>query len=152
MNKDALLAAARDGLRQRIEESKVQLAQILRRANEAPGAMESHSDTDKNLYGRQAGGQQDAIGAMEVEYALMETLALPRSIVAEIGSLITTKDERGEFRYFILPGGGGIKVFEGDHEVVVVTPATPLGSILLGKKVGEIVAVGSRILTILEIA
>ncbi len=152
MNKDALLAAAQDGLRQRIEESKVQLAQILRRANEAPGAMESHSDTDKNLYGRQAGGQQDAIGAMEVEYALMETLALPRSIVAEIGSLVTTKDERGESRYFILPGGGGIKVSEGDYEVVVVTPATPLGSILLGKKVGEIVAVGSRILTILEIA
>ncbi|MBP9771546.1 MAG: hypothetical protein KBD16_01325 [Candidatus Pacebacteria bacterium] len=152
MNKDTLLVAAREGLRQRIEESKVQLAQILRRANEAPGAMESHSDTDKNLYGRQAGGQQEAIGAMEIEYTLMETLVFPESAVAGVGSLVTTKDEKGESRYFILPGGGGIKLRENDVEVIVVTPSTPLGLILLGKKAGEVVAVGSRILTIVEIA
>lgn len=138
-------------IRSRISDSELQLAEILRRANEAPGAMQSHSDTDKNLYGRQAAGQREAIEAMERGHALTEILTLESNAKVAIGSLVVTQDEKGIHRYFLLPGGGGITIEDAEGPIVIVTPQTPLGSALLEKEKGETASVAARVLTILEI-
>lgn len=151
LDKSRLLGAILEELSKRIKESEAQLAEILRRANEAPGAMESHSDTDKNQWGRQAAGQRQTIEAMKLERTAMEALPLIRTGPVEVGSLIEVRDEKDTHRYFLLPGGGGIKIREGAWEVVAVSPTTPLGTALLGKKAGEVAHVANRTLTVLEI-
>ena len=151
MDKKILLQSILNEIRSQIGESELQLAEILRRANDAPGAMQSHSDTDKNLYGRQAAGQKEAIDTMKHEHALTEMLVFEPSAEVIVGSLVVLEDEKGIHRYFLLHGGGGITVEGEEGNVTVVTPRTPLGAALIGKKKAETVGVASRVLTILDI-
>lgn len=44
-------------------------------------------------------------------------------------------------RFFIGPQGGGMKVADGDGEIVVITPGSPLGRALLGMRCGDEVRV-----------
>jgi transcription elongation GreA/GreB family factor len=44
---------------------------------------------------------------------------------------------------FIGPQEGGMKVTDGLIEIVVITPASPLGRSLIGKTVGDMVRIGS---------
>ena len=43
---------------------------------------------------------------------------------------------------FIGPLEGGMKVVEDLTEVVVITPASPLGRVLIGKSIGDLVRIG----------
>ncbi len=53
-------------------------------------------------------------------------------------ALVTLEDEEGrERRLFIGPQAGGMKLADPDGEIVVVTPASPLGKRLLGLTVGD---------------
>lgn len=57
----------------------------------------------------------------------------PRDPVA-IGALVTIEDEQGERAYLIAADGGGVMLTGG---VQVVTPRSPLGKALVGKRVGD---------------
>lgn len=46
--------------------------------------------------------------------------------------------------YFIAPQGGGLITRVNDKPVQVITPASPMGEALMGKRQGEIVEVESR--------
>ena len=53
-------------------------------------------------------------------------------------ALVTLEDEEGaERRLFIGPQAGGMKIADPDGEIVVITPASPLGRRLLGLLVGD---------------
>jgi transcription elongation GreA/GreB family factor len=53
-------------------------------------------------------------------------------------ALVEVEDAGGaRQRYFVLPAGGGVKVGTGAGEVQVVTPASPLGRLLIGKQVDD---------------
>jgi len=55
-----------------------------------------------------------------------------------LGALVTLEDEAGGItRVFLGPEAGGLKLATEAGEVVVVTPAAPLGGELLGKTVGD---------------
>ena len=49
--------------------------------------------------------------------------------------------------YFIAPQGGGLITNVGGRPVQVITPQSPLGEVLLGKKVGDEVKVEIRVNT-----
>ncbi|OGR30613.1 MAG: transcription elongation factor GreAB [Desulfuromonadaceae bacterium GWB2_53_15] len=59
-----------------------------------------------------------------------------------LGALVTIAAEAATRTVFVGPLEGGLKVQQGDIEVVVITPASPLGKGLIGKVVGDYVAVG----------
>jgi hypothetical protein len=62
-----------------------------------------------------------------------------------IGALVELSDRGGRGpRYFIGPGGGGLEVSHEGHSVLVLTPQSPLGRQLLGKRVGETIHVPGR--------
>ena len=55
-----------------------------------------------------------------------------------LSALITLEDEAGEERrLFLGPQAGGLRLTGSDGEVVVITPASPLGRQLLGLTVGD---------------
>lgn len=151
VDKQGILRSVLDEMTKRIRDSESRLAEILQRANDAPGAMQSHSDTDKNLYGRQAAGQQETIEALERGRALTERIVLEPNTSAVVGALVVAKDDGGTHRYFLLPGGAGITIESEIGQVVVITPQTPLGAAFFEKGVGETAVVGKRVLTVVDV-
>ncbi|MGE7993199.1 GreA/GreB family elongation factor [Pseudomonas sp. NPDC089554] len=56
----------------------------------------------------------------------------------QLTNLVTLEDEDGEQRLLFLgPEAAGLKIGEGDALVTVITPRSPLGQQLLGKRVDD---------------
>jgi len=55
-----------------------------------------------------------------------------------LSSLVTLEDEYGATKIlFIGPTEGGLKVEQDGSEIVVITPASPMGRGLLGRRAGD---------------
>ncbi len=60
-------------------------------------------------------------------------------------ALVTIEDDHGSHRrVFLGPDAGGLKLVYADEECVVITPESPLGRALLGKRCGDEVETGGR--------
>ncbi|MEN5305424.1 transcription elongation factor GreAB [Pseudomonas sp. TWI628] len=61
----------------------------------------------------------------------------------QVSNLVTLEDEDGGQRLLFLgPEAAGLKIGEGDERVTVITPRSPLGQQLVGKKVEDEVKLG----------
>ena len=56
---------------------------------------------------------------------------------AAVGAAVKLQSGQEVSNYFIGPRGGGTEVTYENEDVLVITPETPLGSQLLGRKAGE---------------
>ncbi len=87
--------------------------------------------------------QGQANRAQEIKAALDSYSALTLSAFDEttpirLTALVTLEDGEGnKRRLFLGPHAGGLKIGADDGEIVVITPASPLGSSLLGLRVGD---------------
>lgn len=71
-------------------------------------------------------------------YRALDPAALVVRQPIALGALITLSPTTGPSRrYFLGPRAGGLEVPDGDGSVLLITPASPLGRQLLGKKVGD---------------
>ncbi|MCX2891003.1 MULTISPECIES: transcription elongation factor GreAB [Pseudomonas] len=71
----------------------------------------------------------------------------------QVSNLVTLEDEAGERRrVFLGPEAAGLKIGDGDELVTVITPRSPLGQLLLGKRVDDEVSLGMQILFIVDAA
>jgi transcription elongation GreA/GreB family factor len=58
-------------------------------------------------------------------------------------ALVTLESDDGTVkRFFLGPLAGGMRIIDGDEEVVVITPGSPLGRSLLGLRSGDEVRAG----------
>ena len=55
----------------------------------------------------------------------------------DVGALVELKTRRETNLYFIGPSGGGTEVAAGRRTVLVLTPQSPLGAQLMGRRKGE---------------
>ncbi len=87
--------------------------------------------------------------ATETELALAEyqnlklqkfTAATPIALTA----LIELETGRDRFLYFLGPKAGGTEITIQGQEILVITPESPLGSQLLGKKTGDQIKLATR--------
>ena len=99
-----------------------------------------------------ARGQAMRIEALKAGLAALGTMSLSDGVVGRLGALISAEEEDGEVCFFLAPEGGGTKLKGG---VQVVTPASPLGQALLGKRAGDEVelklAGKTRVLSVIEV-
>jgi len=66
------------------------------------------------------------------------SLPLGHSVKGALGALVVLVDENGQAKYlFVCPVAGGVKLRWHEHTVLVVTPESPMGSILLDKHADE---------------
>ncbi|QCI15420.1 GreA/GreB family elongation factor [Pseudomonas putida] len=71
----------------------------------------------------------------------------------QVSNLVTLEDEQGEQRLLFLgPEAAGLKIGEGDGLVTVITPRSPLGQQLLGKKVDDEVGLGTQVFYVIDVA
>jgi transcription elongation GreA/GreB family factor len=70
-----------------------------------------------------------------------------------ISALVTVENDAGdELVYFVAPAGGGVKVAQGGTTVAVITPSSPLGQALIGRRMGEDLALRGKTLTIVGVS
>jgi transcription elongation GreA/GreB family factor len=82
-----------------------------------------------------ARGQAMRIEALKAGLASLGVMSIAPCEAGKLGALLEAEDEDGEtVRYFLAAEGGGTKLKGG---VQVVTPASPLGAALVGKRAGD---------------
>ena len=135
-----------------VRELGVQLAAALTTAQRAHAAAiegsthaEARAENSKDTRGLEqsylARGQAVRVGELEaavVELARFAPRAFAPTAAIALGAVVTIDEAGAPSRIFLAPHGGGI-VLAGD--VQVVTPASPLGRALLGKRAGDDVEV-----------
>ena len=101
---------------------------------------EARQENDKDTRGLEqsyvARGQALRIAALEAELA--EVRAMPLKATTEVitpGALVTAEEDGSSRTYFVAPHGGGSQLEGGT--VQVVTPRSPLGQGVVGKRVGD---------------
>ena len=80
--------------------------------------------------------------ANEIEQAIEQLEAMEvRSYAAQdpidLGALVELDADGERALYFIAPRAGGTEVTQGKSEVLVITPQSPLGEQLMGRREGE---------------
>jgi hypothetical protein len=85
--------------------------------------------------------------AAETELARQQFLALPlRDFGAQdaidLSAFVELAGESGRAFYFLGPSAGGAEIMHDQKTVLVITPQSPLGRQLLGRKCGERVQIG----------
>jgi len=141
-----------DLLRQIIAQLAHDLALLLAAAKSAHAAATHEENIPDNKYATLALeasylAQGQANRASEIRRAIeaykqMDSRS-PEDGKIRLGALITLEGEDGARKVvFIGPLEGGRKIALQGREVMVITPASPLGRELLGKIVGDVVASG----------
>ena len=90
----------------------------------------------------QANRAQEIRAALE-SYRTLTLNAFDDDTPIRLTALVTLEDGEGNMRRFFLgPQGGGLKIADGNTEIVVITPGSPLGRGLLGRRTGDEVQAG----------
>jgi transcription elongation GreA/GreB family factor len=136
--KRELLAALEASLRT----LKAAHADALEGATHAEARPENDKDTRALEQSYLARGQAARVEALEAGLAAVKALATTpargATAAAALGSLVEAEEDGGARRYYLAPEGGGLALTGG---VQVVTPRSPLGQALLGRRAGEEVEV-----------
>ena len=153
MNKSALLATINAQLR---AELALQTSAALLARDEAiseESRAENKYDTHSQEAAYLAEGQARQAAEIEASLTHYATLALPAFSATDpiaLGAIVELTAGGKSTWYFIGPRAGGMELNVGDRVVLVVTPSSPLGRQLVGRRVGDLVnaigrAAGSKL-------
>lgn len=141
MNKQKLLQYVVETLTRKMESARQNLETTKQAAIDAPGAMQSHSDTTKWQMSRRAEAIEQSIS--ETQQALRALKSFgdnPPAVikgsnfaVIEIESL----DDGSRAKYFLLPAGGGDTYEVDEEKVTTLTMGAPLARVLTGAVAGD---------------
>ncbi len=87
-----------------------------------------------------ARGQSKQAAEIEAAIAEFEKLSVKKFCPEDsisVGALVELENGGENFFYFIGPRAGGTEVLHDKQEILVITPQSPLGEQLLGKKAGD---------------
>lgn len=152
MNKSALREAILHQLR----------AELARQTNAAVSARdeaiseESRAENKWDTHSQEAAylaeGQARLATEIGASIELYGTLPLPEfkaNDVIALGAVVEvesggTGGKTRRHRYFIGPRAGGLELRVGGHDLLVLTPQSPLGRQLIGRRVGETIQSAGR--------
>ena len=119
-------------------------------ARDAATPQEKREDARLALeYGGLAKGQAARAEKARAELAALEAFRPPRlppNARISVGAIVEVEDGEEGRTFFLAPVGAGVELTGegGDGYLSVVTPASPVGRAVLGKKVGDSVNVEVR--------
>jgi hypothetical protein len=104
------------------------------RANDAPGAMVSHSDTSKTQLDTLAAGLKMRVYDLETELKNLETFTIQENSNVSMGALVELEDVHEEIskHCYILPAGAGNTIETEGGLVNVITASAPLFNVMKG--------------------
>ncbi len=112
---------------------------------------ESKAENKYDTRGQEAAylaeGQARLVAEIHESIALYTAMPLPAFTAGDpiaLGAVVTLSGAGADQRCFIGPRAGGLEVTHEGKTLLVLTPASPLGRLLLGRKVGEVVTPPAR--------
>jgi transcription elongation GreA/GreB family factor len=133
-----------------IEQLEEKLALLVHSAHEARQAATDDESKAENKYDTRgleasylAGAQAKRSEDLKQSILLLKRMRLrefSEQTPIDHTALVTTEIEAQESKvFFILPAAGGSKLQVDQHEVMVLTPESPIGQSLMGKRQGDLV-------------
>lgn len=107
-------------------------------ATHAEAKPENDKDTRALEASYMARGQAVRVEELRTGLAAVQALttrAFGAGDPVALGALVTVADDDGERRYLVAPDGGGAALAAG--AVQVITPRSPIGRALVGKRLGD---------------
>lgn len=150
IDKKALLILIVQKVEEEILRMESTLGLVHSAINDAPGAMQSHSDTTRfqssNVANEQTASLFARREALRTIYFFMSTMTMGKDEKIGHGSVVEIVDGDAVLHYFVLPDGGGEEVVLDGCLYIVTTPKAPLIQQLIGKGAGAtaFVGLGSR--------
>lgn len=142
MDKSAIVAA----LRRHLEAERASLLAAVSAAIEGATHEEAKPENEYDTRGLEqsylAGAQAARLDALDASLQSLETFrpsSLGDDAPCQLGACVVVDDGESERRYFIHEVGGGSKLVVDGDKWVVLNPQSPLGRLLLGKRVGDVV-------------
>ena len=147
MNKEAL----RDQIMTRLKADHALLLQAAKTAHAAATHDESIPDNKYATLGLEASyvAQGQANRAQEILQALqlfrqLALSAFSAKSVIHLTAVVQLEDDEGQNRLvFLGPAAGGLRLKFGGSEIMIITPASPLGRELIGKQCGDMIELKS---------
>jgi transcription elongation GreA/GreB family factor len=140
LNKNALRAAILAALR----EEQARQARAAADAHEEATSEESRPENKWDTHSQEAAylaeGQSRQVQEAAEAIGLFAVLPLPAFSAtdpAALGAVVTLDSGGSPARYFLGPRAGGLTVATAAGEVMVLTPQSPLGRQVLGRRVGD---------------
>jgi transcription elongation GreA/GreB family factor len=142
MNKSAVLSAILKSLEEELEMLTRGARASFAAATDPDSKAENKYDTRTLEASYVARGQAQRVAEVQQAVHLYQALAQDsrENDTVRLGSLVTLDSEN---HYFVGPAAGGTEVVVDGQEILVITPASPLGAILMTKKPGETARLGA---------
>jgi len=129
-------------LKAELEASLAAALETARRAHAAAAEGATHTEAraenDKDTRGLEqsylARGLAQRVAELDAAVAAVGKMTLAAGEVVAIGALVTVEEDDAERRFFVAPSGGGLELGGG---IAVVTPSSPIGRALLGRRVDD---------------
>jgi len=137
LDKTALQAELLAQLSAQLATAQAAYAAAIEGATHAEAKPENDKDTRGLEQSYLARGQAQRVAELEAavsEITAMKLRAFTAHDPAAITAVVTVDEEGAEHRFFLVPHGGGSVLAGG---IQVVTPSSPLGRALLGKKIDD---------------
>lgn len=106
------------------------------------GAMESRYDTFKEEAQYAVATQERKINELsqaitEIQKIINDPEFSKVNRVIELGAIFTLKSADKKSKFLLLPVAAGVKLKDGDDEILVITQNSLIGKSTLGKKIGD---------------
>lgn len=154
MNKLALLDQIRAALQSELDTCLNAAKASSAAATDPDSKAENKYDTRSLEASYLARGQAQRVAEIQEGLHAFATLHVRRfeaGDAAGLSALVTLKSDEGESFYLLGPAAGGTEVNHEGKEVLVITPGSPLGQKLMGRKQGDNVAVPVGQATVVEV-
>jgi transcription elongation GreA/GreB family factor len=141
--RDAILSQLRAELALQTGAALLARDEAISEESRAENKYDTHSQEAAYL----AEGQARQAAEIEASVALYTTLPLPAFSTTDaiaLGALIEVGGEKQGTWYFLGPRAGGMELKFNGRAVLVVTPQSPLGRQLIGKRIGDSVTMPGR--------
>lgn len=144
MNKSALRSAIlrelRDELARQTKAAELARDEAISEESQPENKWDTHSQEAAYLAEGQARQAIEVGKSIEV----YESMPLPASSPTEpiaIGAIVGVAARAGTTWYFVGPRAGGVEVDVEGRKILVITPPSPLGRQLVGKRLGDMINV-----------
>lgn len=140
MNKQAVLQKIIDALKTQVAHYAAAAETSRAEATHEENQAEDKYDTRGLEASYLASGQSRQMAETAAALQKFATMVLPRfekGSPIDVGALVELKTRREENLYFIGPAAGGTEVKQGNRTILVLTPQSPLGQNLMGRREGD---------------
>src|SRR6186997_474735 len=143
MNKSAVLQAIIEALGRELELLDATSRKTREGGNDPESKAEGKYDTrstEDNYLADGLARQAHAIGRGAAAYRELTVRAFDAHSAIDVGALVELELASEKSWFFLGPAGGGLEVSSDGMLITVLTPESPLGSQLIGKKIGTVTA------------